>query len=116
MVVPVSLVVRPYYFVTWEQETAAGDADVYVSASFDGGCTWCGPVLWSGTGANERRPRIAAGVTPLNQVGVHVVFEREGAGVWVSVDASVPVSSRSPPWPIRRSWRSTATRPRRRPV
>ncbi|MFC2173364.1 hypothetical protein ACFLU6_12130 [Acidobacteriota bacterium] len=46
-------------FVVWEQETALGDTDIYLLASFDGGCTWCGPLLWATGPDDESSPRVA---------------------------------------------------------
>lgn len=74
--------------VTWEEASNLGITDIYVDASFDGGCTWCGPVLWAGGPEAELRPRIAAGNTPSNRLSIQVVFTR-GNEVLVASDASI---------------------------
>jgi len=35
----------------WEETTAAGDTDIMIDASFDGGCKFCGPSPGSRAGA-----------------------------------------------------------------
>jgi len=91
VVVPVSVVTPTIHIVTWAQASALGDYDVYVAASFDGGCSFCGPVRWTADPAHETRPRIAAGVSPVGNIAFQVVFERDQAGVHVAGDASIPV-------------------------
>src|SRR5688500_11130186 len=34
-------------FVVWQEATAPAASHVALVASFDGGCTWCGPVRWT---------------------------------------------------------------------
>jgi len=76
--------------VVWEEESATGAGlDIHMDASFDNGCSWCGPIIWADDGADETRPRLAVGVTPSGLLSIQVIYEVGSTEVRVSGDASI---------------------------
>ena len=77
------------YFVVWEEPSLppGSTQDIWLTASFDGGCSWCTPRLWAAGALDETLPRIEAGVVG-SSISIQVVYEN-GGQVYLSGDATL---------------------------
>ncbi len=65
-------------YVVWEQTAAAGDTDIYLARSTDGGQSFGSPLAVAASGANQKKPAIAVGPAGL----IFVVWQDDGSGTW----------------------------------
>lgn len=82
-------------FVAWQDESdGGGDTEIWFTATFDGGCSFCPPMRITDNDAPDRRPRIAVMVLPEGLFSIAVAFENDEqvAIAWDSThaDARVP--------------------------
>jgi hypothetical protein len=77
------------FVVTWSQvDPVGGDLEVWLTASFDGGCTFCAPTRLTDDTVDDTRPRAAAYALPSTGfLSVAVAFEQSGKVV-VAWDSS----------------------------
>lgn len=65
-------------FVVWQEQLTAGDpttTEIFLSASFDDGCSFCDPVRITNNTLEDRYPRVAAAVGAGTQLRVQVAHE-----------------------------------------
>jgi uncharacterized repeat protein (TIGR01451 family) len=68
-------------FVVW-QEIPAGETDneIYLAASFDEGCSFCGPIRITNNDYDDRYPRVAAAVGNTDQLRIQIAHEQFDTG------------------------------------
>jgi hypothetical protein len=77
-------------FVTWaEVDPAEGDLEIWMRATFTGGCSWCAPMRLTDNAVDDTHPRIAVLLLPAGTFSFAVAFESAGRVVvaWDSATA-----------------------------
>lgn len=84
-------------FLTYaEVDPAEGDLDIWLTASFDAGCTFCPPTRLTDTDVDETRPRVAVLALPEGFWSIAVIFERPSTGEVIIAWDSTRLSYQQP--------------------
>ncbi len=84
-------------FITWaERDETGDDHEIYLTASFDGGCTFCEATRLTDDDSDDRNPRVAVLALPTGVWSVQVIFESRGTGEAVIAWDSTRLSFRVP--------------------
>lgn len=84
-------------FLTWaEMDPAQGDYEIWVTASFDAGCTFCEATRLTDDATDDLRPRIAVLALPTGTWSFAVAFEKPATGEAVIAWDSAAVSFQVP--------------------
>jgi hypothetical protein len=95
-------------FLVWsELDPAGGDWEVWLTATPNGGCSWCPPTRITDNDTDDTRPRVGVGVLASGFFTIQIVYEEDG-NTELAWDVST-VSAFGDPTPARTSSRTAGT-------